>query len=76
MNINKTIRDDKTGQYYITLKKALENKVPGSYIVRVWIDQDTRTELGSVPVFAYGSHVNSVKQADASIQERLNTLSK
>lgn len=70
-SINKCIFDEKTGMYHPTLKMALQNKVPGSYIVRVWRDAVTGKWLGSIPLFGYGSHINSIKIADSSIMGNL-----
>lgn len=65
----KNFYNEKTGQYYKSLKMAkMSSKNP--YVYRTWQDDEGKL-IGKEGIYAYGTIICTIKRADQNIEEKL-----
>ena len=65
----KSFYNEKTGQYYKSLKDA-KSSSKNPYVYRTWQDDDGRL-IEKVGIYAYGTNICTIKMADQKIEEKL-----
>lgn len=65
----KNFYNEKTGQYYKSLKDA-KSSSKNPYVYRTWLD-DYGKLIGMQGIYAYGTSICTIRMADQEIEEKL-----